>query len=189
MITVQLFVLITVSAAWNIKIPHCMLEDFCQGKTPASTVWINKCKSFDRFLGIRNILYHSAIRRVAKCCKVLLKHMTTEATEVTVLSSSFSLPLSHLAQNPFMCDCHLKWLADYLFDNPIETSGARCSHPRRLANKRISQVKGKKFRCTGRRWVHTDTTRHKQTCNSRWNKNHTKYLENHHSHLSLISAL
>uniref|UniRef100_A0A671XZL4 Slit homolog 3 (Drosophila) n=1 Tax=Sparus aurata TaxID=8175 RepID=A0A671XZL4_SPAAU len=50
---------------------------------------------------------------------------------------------------PFMCDCHLKWLADYLFDNPIETSGARCSHPRRLANKRISQVKGKKFRCTG----------------------------------------
>ncbi|XP_048031891.1 slit homolog 3 protein isoform X1 [Megalobrama amblycephala] len=55
----------------------------------------------------------------------------------------------HLAQNPFMCDCHLKWLADYLFDNPIETSGARCSHPRRLANKRISQVKGKKFRCTG----------------------------------------
>uniref|UniRef100_A0A8C6TUL4 Slit homolog 3 (Drosophila) n=1 Tax=Neogobius melanostomus TaxID=47308 RepID=A0A8C6TUL4_9GOBI len=59
-----------------------------------------------------------------------------------------SIKTLHLAQNPFMCDCHLKWLADYLFDNPIETSGARCSHPRRLANKRISQVKGKKFRCT-----------------------------------------
>uniref|UniRef100_A0A665WBT0 Slit homolog 3 (Drosophila) n=1 Tax=Echeneis naucrates TaxID=173247 RepID=A0A665WBT0_ECHNA len=62
-----------------------------------------------------------------------------------------SIKTLHLAQNPFMCDCHLKWLADYLFDNPIETSGARCSHPRRLANKRISQVKGKKFRCTGRK--------------------------------------
>ncbi|XP_041918586.1 slit homolog 2 protein-like [Alosa sapidissima] len=60
-----------------------------------------------------------------------------------------SIKTLHLAQNPFMCDCHLKWLADYLFENPIETSGARCSHPRRLANKRISQVKGKKFRCTG----------------------------------------
>ncbi|CAB1431029.1 unnamed protein product, partial [Pleuronectes platessa] len=60
-----------------------------------------------------------------------------------------SIKTLHLAQNPFMCDCHLKWLADYLFDNPIETSGARCSHPRRLANKRLSQVKGKKFRCTG----------------------------------------
>uniref|UniRef100_A0AAQ4PB77 Slit homolog 3 (Drosophila) n=1 Tax=Gasterosteus aculeatus aculeatus TaxID=481459 RepID=A0AAQ4PB77_GASAC len=66
-----------------------------------------------------------------------------------------SIKTLHLAQNPFMCDCHLKWLADYLFDNPIETSGARCSHPRRLANKRISQVKGKKFRCTGRRPART----------------------------------
>lgn len=56
---------------------------------------------------------------------------------------------SHLAQNPFVCDCHLRWLADYLQDNPIETSGARCSSPRRLANKRISQIKSKKFRCSG----------------------------------------
>ncbi|MGH0178661.1 UNVERIFIED_CONTAM: hypothetical protein FKN15_077729 [Acipenser sinensis] len=60
-----------------------------------------------------------------------------------------SIQTLHLAQNPFVCDCHLKWLADYLLNNPIETSGARCSHPRRLANKRISQVKGKKFRCSG----------------------------------------
>lgn len=43
----------------------------------------------------------------------------------------------------------MKWLADYLQDNPIETSGARCSSPRRLANKRISQIKSKKFRCSG----------------------------------------
>ncbi|KAK1803941.1 hypothetical protein P4O66_003880 [Electrophorus voltai] len=72
-----------------------------------------------------------------------------------LFTSLRSIKTLHLAQNPFMCDCHLKWLADYLFDNPIETSGARCSHPRRLANKRISQIKGKKFRCTGLRqfWV------------------------------------
>lgn len=62
-----------------------------------------------------------------------------------------SLPLSsHLAQNPFICDCNLKWLADYLRTNPIETSGARCASPRRLANKRIGQIKSKKFRCSGR---------------------------------------
>ncbi|KAE8614456.1 hypothetical protein XENTR_v10008169 [Xenopus tropicalis] len=60
-----------------------------------------------------------------------------------------SIQTLHLAQNPFVCDCHLKWLADYLQDNPIETSGARCTSPRRLANKRISQIKSKKFRCTG----------------------------------------
>ncbi|XP_063498685.1 slit homolog 3 protein isoform X2 [Symphalangus syndactylus] len=60
-----------------------------------------------------------------------------------------SIQTLHLAQNSFVCDCHLKWLADYLQDNPIETSGARCSSPRRLANKRISQIKSKKFRCSG----------------------------------------
>lgn len=57
----------------------------------------------------------------------------------------------HLAQNPFICDCNLKWLADFLRTNPIETSGARCASPRRLANKRIGQVKSKKFRCSGSR--------------------------------------
>ncbi|KAI4887633.1 hypothetical protein NFI96_003809 [Prochilodus magdalenae] len=56
--------------------------------------------------------------------------------------------LGHLAQNPFICDCNLKWLADYLRSNPIETSGARCASPRRLANKRIGQIKSKKFRCS-----------------------------------------
>lgn len=58
----------------------------------------------------------------------------------------------HLAQNPFICDCNLKWLADFLRTNPIETSGARCASPRRLANKRIGQIKSKKFRCSGSRW-------------------------------------
>lgn len=61
----------------------------------------------------------------------------------------FFLHERHLAQNPFICDCHLKWLADYLHTNPIETSGARCTSPRRLANKRIGQIKSKKFRCSG----------------------------------------
>ncbi|XP_043925467.1 slit homolog 3 protein-like isoform X2 [Protopterus annectens] len=60
-----------------------------------------------------------------------------------------SIQTLHLAQNPLVCDCHLKWLADYLQDNPIETSGTRCSSPRRLANKRINQIKSKKFRCSG----------------------------------------
>lgn len=66
-----------------------------------------------------------------------------------MLTSSLSA-FSHLAQNPFICDCNLKWLADYLRSNPIETSGARCASPRRLANKRIGQIKSKKFRCSGR---------------------------------------
>uniref|UniRef100_A0A8C1VAH5 Slit homolog 1 protein n=1 Tax=Cyprinus carpio TaxID=7962 RepID=A0A8C1VAH5_CYPCA len=67
----------------------------------------------------------------------------------------------HLAQNPFICDCNLKWLADYLRSNPIETSGARCTSPRRLANKRIGQIKSKKFRCSG-----TEDTSLSSDCNN-----------------------
>lgn len=74
----------------------------------------------------------------------------------------------HLAQNPFICDCHLKWLADYLHVNPIETSGARCASPRRLANKRIGQIKSKKFRCSGNffRSPATFSSLPKKTCYS-----------------------
>uniref|UniRef100_A0A7N8XBP3 Slit homolog 1b (Drosophila) n=1 Tax=Mastacembelus armatus TaxID=205130 RepID=A0A7N8XBP3_9TELE len=64
-------------------------------------------------------------------------------------SSLHSIQTLHLAQNPFVCDCNVKWLADFLRSNPIETSGARCASPRRLANKRIAQIKSNKFRCSG----------------------------------------
>uniref|UniRef100_A0A8C1M324 Slit homolog 1b (Drosophila) n=1 Tax=Cyprinus carpio TaxID=7962 RepID=A0A8C1M324_CYPCA len=76
----------------------------------------------------------------------------------------------HLAQNPFVCDCGLKWLADFLRSNPIETSGARCSSPRRLANKRISQIKSKKFRCSAKEQYHipgSEDTRLNKDCNSK----------------------
>ncbi|XP_048061947.1 slit homolog 1a [Megalobrama amblycephala] len=75
----------------------------------------------------------------------------------------------HLAQNPFICDCNLKWLADYLRSNPIETSGARCTSPRRLANKRIGQIKSKKFRCSAKEQYvipGTEDTRLNNDCNN-----------------------
>ncbi|KAA8594832.1 hypothetical protein FQN60_011967 [Etheostoma spectabile] len=91
----------------------------------------------DAFQGLRSlnslVLYGNKITEISKA----------------LFEGLFSLQLFHLAQNPFICDCHLKWLADYLQDNPIETSGARCTSPRRLANKRIGQIKSKKFRCSG----------------------------------------
>ena len=68
---------------------------------------------------------------------------------IWLMSCPLWFPISHLAQNPFVCDCNVKWLADFLRSNPIETSGARCASPRRLANKRIAQIKSNKFRCSG----------------------------------------
>ncbi|GAB6025016.1 hypothetical protein CHUAL_010127 [Chamberlinius hualienensis] len=58
-----------------------------------------------------------------------------------------SIQTLHLARNPFICDCNLKWLADYLHKNPIETSGARCENPKRVQRRRIGQMKDKKFKC------------------------------------------
>nr|XP_026691209.1 slit homolog 2 protein isoform X2 [Ciona intestinalis] len=59
-----------------------------------------------------------------------------------------SIETMHLAQNPFICDCHLRWLVSYVKKYKVETSGARCAGPRRMANKRISVAKTRRMRCT-----------------------------------------
>uniref|UniRef100_UPI00398F83E6 slit homolog 1 protein-like n=1 Tax=Pristiophorus japonicus TaxID=55135 RepID=UPI00398F83E6 len=96
------------------------------------------CIRADAFQDLQNLsllsLYDNKIQTLAKGTFASLRAIQT----------------LHLAQNPFICDCHLKWLADYLRSNPIETSGARCASPRRLANKRIGQIKSKKFRCSAK---------------------------------------
>uniref|UniRef100_A0A8K9X7Y4 Slit homolog 1a (Drosophila) n=1 Tax=Oncorhynchus mykiss TaxID=8022 RepID=A0A8K9X7Y4_ONCMY len=107
------------------------------------------CVRANAFTDLQNLsllsLYDNKIQTVAKGTFASLRAIQT----------------LHLAQNPFICDCNMKWLADYLRSNPIETSGARCASPRRLANKRIGQIKSKKFRCSG-----TEDTRLNNECNS-----------------------
>lgn len=97
--------------------------------------------------------WHAVIFRLVSRLRVkhiwFFKKLKTLVKTIIHNFVEYFIFISHLAQNPFMCDCHLKWLADYLQDNPIETSGARCTSPRRLANKRIGQIKSKKFRCSG----------------------------------------
>ncbi|XP_038221129.1 protein slit isoform X1 [Zerene cesonia] len=53
----------------------------------------------------------------------------------------------HLGRNPFSCDCALRWLARYLRRNPIETSGAKCDAPKRVARKRIDALREDSFKC------------------------------------------
>ncbi|XP_017866873.1 PREDICTED: protein slit isoform X1 [Drosophila arizonae] len=59
-----------------------------------------------------------------------------------------SIKTVHLAKNPFICDCNLRWLADYLHKNPIETSGARCESPKRMHRRRIESLREEKFKCS-----------------------------------------
>ncbi|KAH9524852.1 Slit 2 protein [Bulinus truncatus] len=64
-------------------------------------------------------------------------------------SSLVKIQTIHLARNPLICDCNLKWLAQYLEKSPVETSGVRCLTPRRVRRKKISQLKPDKFKCKG----------------------------------------
>ena len=53
----------------------------------------------------------------------------------------------HLGANPFVCDCRLSWLAEYLTANPIETSGARCQYPAKLSHKSFTKMKSESMKC------------------------------------------
>ncbi|NXE58698.1 SLIT1 protein, partial [Calcarius ornatus] len=114
------------------------------------------CVRADAFQDLQNLsllsLYDNKIQSLAKGTFTSLRAIQT----------------LHLAQNPFICDCNLKWLADFLRANPVETSGARCASPRRLANKRIGQIKSKKFRCSGESCPHpwTEDYQLNSECNS-----------------------
>ncbi|CAF5223304.1 unnamed protein product, partial [Rotaria magnacalcarata] len=56
----------------------------------------------------------------------------------------------HLARNPFLCDCHIRWLNAYLREKQIETSGVRCARPRRMAKQKFGVLKDQRFRCQNR---------------------------------------
>ncbi|VDM52071.1 unnamed protein product [Angiostrongylus costaricensis] len=60
-----------------------------------------------------------------------------------------NLQTLHLAKNPLICDCNMEWLAELQKAKGIETSGARCESPRRVARKRFASLPRDKFRCKG----------------------------------------
>ncbi|TMS36256.1 hypothetical protein L596_003465 [Steinernema carpocapsae] len=60
-----------------------------------------------------------------------------------------SLQTLHLARNPLVCDCNLEWLSALLSVRAIETSGARCESPKRVARRKLSALSQSKFRCKG----------------------------------------
>ncbi|KAI9562208.1 hypothetical protein GHT06_013173 [Daphnia sinensis] len=72
----------------------------------------------------------------------------------TMLNGTFdslrNIQTLHLGRNPFLCDCYLTWLADYLHRKPVETSGVRCESPRRLQRRRIAVLRDEKSRCSDR---------------------------------------
>ncbi|KAI2811133.1 Slit 2 protein [Blomia tropicalis] len=79
-----------------------------------------------------------------------------------IFENLINIQTLHLGRNPFICDCNLRWLSEYLRDRPtLETSDARCEEPKRNNRKRFAQLHPDKFRCKGAEELRT---RHADQC-------------------------
>lgn len=49
--------------------------------------------------------------------------------------------------NPFVCNCALKWLRDFLKNNNLATGNPKCHRPEKLKDQSISGLNDADFRC------------------------------------------
>lgn len=67
--------------------------------------------------------------------------------------TSFSLPLfyfhSNLLSNPYVCDCHLAWLGQWLKKTRVVSGNPRCQKPAFLKEIPIQDVATPDFTCDG----------------------------------------
>ena len=52
--------------------------------------------------------------------------------------------------NPFTCNCHLGWLAEWLKKRNVITGTPTCTAPHAVKNTPIQDLKSKEFVCEGR---------------------------------------
>ena len=61
-----------------------------------------------------------------------------------------SMTSLNLISNPFNCNCHMAWFADWLRRRGLTNSGPRCVKPVHLKNKAIHSLATHEFRCTSK---------------------------------------
>lgn len=57
-----------------------------------------------------------------------------------------------IGANPLHCDCHLRWLSDWVKTGYKEPGIARCASPHFMEGKLLLTTPAKKFECTGE-WI------------------------------------
>ncbi|CAD1473846.1 unnamed protein product, partial [Heterotrigona itama] len=128
--TTELFVHVTLSRALRVELPNV---------PPSMLLNANEisCIRTDLFRDLTSLtllsLYDNNIRSLANGTFANLRSIET----------------LHLARNPFICDCNLRWLNAYLHAHPIETSGAKCESPKRAQKRKIDSMRDDKFKCKG----------------------------------------
>ena len=67
-----------------------------------------------------------------------------------------SIKAVHLSENPYICDCNLAWLADFLGKTKLlDTSGVKCVFPRRMSGILLASADPEKFKCKGSEYLTT----------------------------------
>ncbi|KAF8354129.1 slt-1, partial [Pristionchus pacificus] len=92
---------------------------------------------------------HDAFRNLTKLALLSLYDNNIQSLSNETFHHLSSLQTLHLAKNPLICDCNLRWLAELLTTRMIETSGARCEAPKRVSKRRLSTLPSTKFNCRG----------------------------------------
>lgn len=61
-----------------------------------------------------------------------------------------SIRALHLSENPYICDCNLAWLANFLGKRQLlDTSGVKCAAPKRMFGAHFATTDPEKFKCKG----------------------------------------
>ena len=55
-----------------------------------------------------------------------------------------------LGDNPFYCDCNLKWLSDWIKEDYLEPGIASCSDPIEMRNNLLLTTPSNDFQCLGK---------------------------------------
>lgn len=105
-----------------------------------------------------NVHHFARMNSLCRVTTIVQQHGVWEAVNIGVhfvgfLMTSFSLPLfyfhSNLLSNPYVCDCHLAWLGQWLKKTRVVSGNPRCQKPAFLKEIPIQDVATPDFTCDG----------------------------------------
>lgn len=113
--------------------------------TKFSLKWLSETqkRQFIQKISVRIII---VLKRISVCVHVPLDCVATELWKMFSCVSVFG---SNLLSNPYVCDCHLAWLGQWLKKTRVVSGNPRCQKPAFLKEIPIQDVATPDFTCDG----------------------------------------